>query len=88
MDVNKTKENRTRNTTLDLIRIFACFCVVSVHFFLNNGFYNHPVIGKRMFLMVCVRSFFMICVPLFVILSGYLEKDKILCKSYFTKLKK
>ena len=88
MDIDKTKEDRNRNTSLDLIRIFACFCVVSVHFFLNNEFYNEPVIGKRMFLMVCARSFFMVCVPLFVILSGYLEKDKILCKSYFLKITK
>ena len=88
MDINKTKENRNRNTTLDLIRIFACFCVISVHFFLNSGFYNQPVIGNKMFFWVCIRSFLMICVPLFAILSGYLEKDKILCKSYFFKIKK
>lgn len=86
MEINKNKEISNRNTTLDLIRIFACFCVISFHFFLNNGFNYQPVIGKRMFLMVCIRSFFKVCVPLFVILSGYLEKDKILCKTYYTKL--
>ena len=31
---------RTRDPALDLIRIFALFCVISVHFFLNNGYYR------------------------------------------------
>lgn len=71
---------------LDLMRIFAFFCVVSVHFFSKIGFYSRPVIGIRMFAMSCLRSFFMICVPLFVLLSGYLEKGKKLCKAYFLKI--
>lgn len=54
-----------RNPAADLIRILAFFLVVSVHFFLNNGFYSTIVEGERMFIMTIMRSFFIICVPLF-----------------------
>ncbi|MBP3413550.1 MAG: acyltransferase family protein [Oscillospiraceae bacterium] len=71
---------------MDVIRIFAFLCVVSVHFFLNSGFYDHVVEGGSMLLMTALRNFFMICVPLFMILSGYLLKDKIPCKSYYARI--
>lgn len=69
----------------DLVRILACFTVLSVHFFLNNGFYSQPVIGKRMFIMVLMRSAFMVCVPLFLLLTGYLMRNKKLEKGYYAK---
>ena len=75
-----------RNSALDVIRIFAFICVVSVHFFLNSGFYDEPIAGHTMFLMVCMRNFFMVCVPLFMMLSGYLLKDKTPCRSYYSKI--
>lgn len=34
-----------RDSSLDIIRIVAVFTVVSVHFFLHNGFYSEPVSG-------------------------------------------
>lgn len=58
-----TLEIQKRNTSLDLLRIIALFCVISVHFFLNNGFYDQTVVGKRMFIMTVMRSTFMVCVP-------------------------
>ena len=61
-----------RSPAADIIRIFAFFCVVSVHFFLNSKFYDYPTEGKTMLVMTICRSFFMICVPLFLLLSGYL----------------
>ena len=42
MDVKKLER---RNSTLDLIRIVAVFSVLSVHFFLHNGFYSEKVEG-------------------------------------------
>lgn len=86
--MHKSKDLKERNTILDIVRIFAFFCVVSVHFFNRSGFYSRPVVGTRMFVMSCMRSFFMVCVPLFVVLSGYLEKEKKLCKAYFFKITK
>lgn len=40
-----TKKLEHRNTTMDLIRIIAAFSVLSVHFFLHNGFYSETVTG-------------------------------------------
>lgn len=80
--------NRERDYTLDLIRVIAAFSVVSVHFFLNIGFYTQIVIGERMYVMVISRTFFMICVPLFVILTGYLMGAKKLSKQYYQGITK
>lgn len=77
-----------RSPAPDLIRILAFFFVVSVHFFLKNGFYSQTVAGKRMFIMVLMRSFFIICVPLFITLSGYLLRKKTLEKGYYKRISK
>ncbi len=42
MDIKKLER---RDSSLDIIRIVAAFTVLSVHFFLHNGFYNEPVTG-------------------------------------------
>ncbi len=81
--MNKLK---TRNPAMDILRCFALFCVISVHFFLNNGFYNQTVVGERMYIMTVMRSFFMICVPLFMVLSGFLARKKQITKEYYFKL--
>lgn len=72
-----------REITLDVIRSLALYLVISVHFFLNNGFYSQPVVGKIMFIMVVMRTAFMSCVPLFCILTGYLMNQKILTHQYY-----
>ena len=72
-----------RNINLDIIRTIAVFSVLSVHFFLNIGFYNELVRGKRMFAMIILRTAFMICVPLFLLLTGYLMNKKVLSKTYY-----
>ena len=77
---------RQRDSRIDLIRIFALFSVVSVHFFLNNGFYEQTVVGLRMFIMCVVRCFYMICVPLFMVLTGYLMCGKTISKRYYSGL--
>lgn len=80
------KTTNKRDTTLDIIRIIALFCVISVHFFLNNGFYEEPVFGKKMFAMVIMRTGLMVCVPLFMVLTGYLMRKKVLSKKYYAGL--
>lgn len=77
-----------RSPAADIIRIFAFFSVVAVHFLLNNGFYTRSVEGSRMFIMTLMRAFFIICVPLFLILSGYLLRKKQLEKKYYGKIGK
>ena len=77
------KTKKARDVRLDIIRIFSLFCVIAVHFFLNSGFYNEIVIGKKMYIMSIIRSFFIICVPMFIMLTGYLVNGKTLSKKYY-----
>lgn len=77
-----------RSCALDIIRICAFLSVVSVHFFLNCGYYTIPVDGMRMYIMTLIRTFFMVCVPLFLILTGYLMGRKKLEKGYYPKIAK
>ena len=85
MDIERLK---SRNSTMDIIRIVAVFSVISVHFLLNNGFYNQTVQGTEMYIMVCMRTLFSVCVPLFMILTGYLMSKKTLCKKYYLGISK
>lgn len=78
-------ENR-RIIGLDFIRTIAILCVLSVHFFLNTKFYGTPILGKSMYLQVFMRMMFLMCVPLFLLLTGYLQKNKQVTKSYFKKI--
>ena len=66
--------NAPRNLNIDLIRVFACFLVISVHFFPNTSFYAQPIQGLPMFALTFIRNFSMICVPLFMLLTGYLSR--------------
>ena len=79
---------KERNYNIDVIRIFAFFCVVAVHFFLNSGFYDVPVYGKKMLVMSIFRNFFIICVPLFITMTGYLMCSKSLKNGYYKGLLK
>ena len=42
MNIKKLEQ---RNSSMDVLRIVAVFTVLSVHFFLHNGFYSEPVTG-------------------------------------------
>ena len=74
---------KKRNINIDLIKCIAVFSVISVHFFLNNGFYDSTILGKNMYIMTMFRTLFMICVPLFIITTGYLMKNKELNRKYY-----
>lgn len=76
-------EKMKRDTALDFLRVIAAFLVISVHFFWNTEFYQETVVGKRMYLMTLMRTMFMSCVPLFLILSGYLMRNKKACLKYY-----
>lgn len=84
----KKSNLQSRDTSMDIVRIVAVFTVLSVHFFLHNGFYSQPVQGNEMYLMVLMRTFFSICVPLFMILTGYLMSKKTLSKKYYLGITK
>lgn len=71
---------------MDLTRCAALFLVISVHFFLHTGFYEQPMVGKRMLLMTVLRTACMVCVPLFLVLSGYLTGRKKLNRGYYVAI--
>ncbi|MBQ1507126.1 MAG: acyltransferase family protein, partial [Ruminococcus sp.] len=77
-----------RDSSLDIVRIVAVFTVLSVHFFLHNGFYSQPVNDVPMYIMVTMRTLFSICVPMFMMLTGYLMCNKKLSKSYYKGISK
>ena len=78
--------DKNRDPAMDIIRCIAFLCVVCVHFFLNSGFYNEIVAGRRMFCMTLMRSAFMVCVPLFILLSGHLMGQKAPIRTYYAKI--
>ena len=85
MDIKKL---HNRNASMDIIRIVAAFTVLSVHFFLHNGFYSQIVEGVPMYIMVLMRTLFSVCVPLFMILTGYLMSHKTLSRKYYSGISK
>lgn len=84
--VNKADKLGRRNTSMDIIRTVAVFFVVSIHFFLNNGYYSESHVGISMYIMCTMRTLFTACIPLFLILTGYLMSKKTLCKGYYLGL--
>lgn len=74
---------KKRNINLDIIRVLAVFLVVNVHFCLNISFGKLPAGGGAYYLLLTSRTFSMICVPLFMLMSGYLMKNKRLEKAYY-----
>ncbi len=74
---------KTRNPSLDIIRILAFCSVVGVHFFLNTSFYRTTIHLPVHFLMIIIRTACLVCVPLFMLLTGYLMNKKALNKKYY-----
>ena len=68
---------------IDIVKILAVFLVVSVHFFLYNGFYYEPLTNSSALGPIAFRWLAYICVPLFMIATGYLMKNKTLSKNYY-----
>jgi len=77
--MSKTK----RIAGLDIIRTFAILFVIFVHAFLKIGFYDTHVSGSHFFVYITARTLFFICVPLFMLLTGYLQCNKKPEKSYY-----
>ena len=79
-------DRNQRSCNLDVIRIFAFLTVVAVHFFLNVDFYDVTITNPVMLVPICIRNFCMICVPLFLMLSGYLLKNRTFSLKFYMKL--
>lgn len=69
---------------LDLVRDIAIFFVIAGHFFtLYTDFYNSPFCGFSMFIQTFFLPLFYTGVPLFLLLTGYLNKDKTVSWHYY-----
>lgn len=73
----------TRFAGIDIIKILACFFVTTVHFFLHSGYYAVPITEEASILPFFVRWATFSCVPLFMITTGYLMKNKTLSRDYY-----
>lgn len=73
----------TRFTGLDLIRSFAVFFVIAGHFFINTDFGKASYGNWEMILLATGHRLFSISVPLFLIITGYLNLSKKLTKKYY-----
>ena len=65
-----------RKDGLDVIRILATIFVFTVHFFLKTNYYNVSLDGISLKLQSIIRNFCMSCVPLFIMLTGFLNQNK------------
>lgn len=69
---------------LDLIRVCAIFFVIAGHFFvLNTSYRSVPFTGISMFFQGMMNSVFTVGVPLFMMLTGYLNINKTPTKRYY-----
>ncbi len=77
---------KERVAGLDLVRVVAAFFVISVHFFLNSGYYSIKLVGVQAFVMTYGRWLFLTCVPLYMILTGYFKLNKTFGKEHYKSL--
>ena len=69
---------------LDLVRVVAIFFVIGGHFFsINTSYRNVPFLGGSLFIQGMMNSVFMVGVPLFMMLTGYLNIKKTPTKKYY-----
>ena len=69
---------------MDLIRSFAILFVISGHFFvLNTPFRSTTFDGISMFIQALFNPLFQTGVPLFLLLTGYLNTNKTVSKQYY-----
>ncbi|MEI3530037.1 MAG: acyltransferase family protein [Bacilli bacterium] len=82
----KVKNNNERQYGLDILRILAVILVLTVHFFLNTNYYNTQFKGISMTWQSVIRNFCMSCVPLFLMLTGFLNNKTEYNKKFFKGL--
>lgn len=74
---------KKREFGADILRITATFFIISVHFYLHNGFYSQAQKGLSMLAADVARWLFYCCVPLFAMLTGYLKCYAVPDRNYY-----
>lgn len=80
------EQKKERIAGLDLVRVVAAFFVISVHFYLNCGYYKIELVGTEAFIMTFGRWLFLTCVPLYMLLTGYFKLNKTFGKAHYKSL--
>lgn len=84
-----TSINAVRNTGLDIIRSTAIFLVIGGHFFLLNTPLREAAFDNiSVFMQATVLSLCLVGVPLFVMLTGYLNINKRYSRTYYKNIGK
>ena len=74
---------KIRFAGIDIVKITALFLVVTVHAFLNTGFYGTPISFTFGAVQMYFRWAAFCCVPLFMTVTGYLMSRKTLSGKYY-----
>ena len=82
----KKVELEERKDGLDVIRVLATILVFTVHFFLRTNYYSVPLDNISLKIQSVIRNFCMSCVPLFIILTGFLNNKKNYDRKFFKGL--
>lgn len=79
-----------RSFNLDVLRILALVFIPCLHWFLYIGFYDKSLDEPIMYVSYFIRNLFLLGLPLFMLLTGYLQGNKkiSISKSYFIKITK
>lgn len=76
---------KARVAGLDILRAMAIVCVIGGHFFINVDLEHTPMDNPLMFPMAVLETFTHIGVPLFMMLTGYLNMNKTaISRRYFS----
>ncbi|MCQ2417595.1 MAG: acyltransferase family protein [Oscillospiraceae bacterium] len=70
---------------IDLLKIFAMYFVISLHFFLHTGYYSLESVQPDIIFHVSFRALFYECVPLFLLITGYLKRKARFEAEHFIK---
>lgn len=74
---------------LDIIRIVATLMIIGVHSMSKNGFYDMNITikaGPFLFILTMLRWLLFACVPIFIIITGYLKKNKKPDKNHYKSI--
>ena len=83
-EVPPKKPAANRSSGIDIIKIFAAMMVVTVHFYLNTAFYAVvPIMDTSFIPPIILLWVAYTCVPLFMITTGYLMKNKTLSGKFY-----
>lgn len=80
------KNNKEYNYGLDIYRIIGMFYVICHHAYIYNNFWEEPLNTLPLFLCVIGKFTFLSCVPIFLLLTGYLKKEKKISTNYYINL--